>query len=88
MNYQITVTEEQLKLIESACDLLAKIMTGQSGENTRYLPLIYKCNAWNRELHQNIERLTKPVCVGKLETADTLFDIQEEIRNKLAIKIS
>lgn len=87
MNYTITVTDEQLRLIELGCDLLARVMIGQSGDIARYLPLEKNTAIW--DMVKQIEAVTKPACgleqnasfgVGKFEKADTLFDIVETLR--------
>lgn len=91
--YQITVSATQAKAIETACDLLARIMIGQSHEIARHLPLseFQKKGEW--ELGRAIEALTKPMCnlqmnssygVGFSEQADLLIDLVEVIRHKLA----
>ena len=89
--YQLTISATQAKSIESACDLLARIMIGQSAEIARHLPLTDKANQW--ELGRAIEAMTKPCCnlqmnssygVGFSEQADLLIDLVEVIRHKLA----
>lgn len=89
--YQITVSETQAKAIEAACDLLARIMIGQSAEIARHLPLTDKANEW--DLGRAIEAMTKPACnlqmnssygVGFSDKADLLIDLVEVIRHKLA----
>ena len=91
--YQITVSETQAKAIETACDLLARIMIGQSAEIVRHLPLDkhHQINTW--DLGRAIEAITKPPCnlemnasygVGWSEKSDVLFDLVEVIRHKRA----
>jgi len=89
--YQITVSATQAKAIETACDLLARIMIGQSHEVARHLPLTDPVEQWH--VGRAIEAITKPACglvmnesfgVGYCEQADVLFDLSEVIRHKLA----
>lgn len=91
--YQITVSETQAKAIEAACDLMARIMIGQSHEIVRHLPLDkhHQPNTW--DLGRSIEAITKPACnlllnssygVGYSEKADLLFDLVEVLRHKFA----
>lgn len=89
--YQITVSETQAQAIETACDLLARIMIGQSHEIARHLPLTDKADQW--DIGRAIEAITKPACglqmnssygVGRFDEADLLIDLVEVIRHKLA----
>lgn len=89
--YQITVSATQAKAIETACDLLARIMIGQSHEVARHLPLTDPVEQWH--VGRAIEAITKPACnlllnssygVGYSEKADLLFDLVEVLRHKFA----
>jgi hypothetical protein len=91
--YQLTVSETQAKAIEAACDLMARIMIGQSAEIVRHLPLDKAHKVYTWDMGRAIEAITKPPCnlemnasygVGYSEKADMLIDLVEVLRHKLA----
>ncbi len=91
--YNLTITEDQARALQKACEFLARIKIGQVAEVVDHLPLI-SGNINNRcDMIDGLEFLLKPMCglgknssygVGKFEDADILFDLYEVIRHRLS----
>jgi hypothetical protein len=89
--YKLTVNETQLQAIQDACELMARVMIGQSNEIAQYLPLTNPMERW--QVSRALNAVTKPLCglapnasygVGSFEKADVLFDIMEVLRHQVA----
>ena len=93
--YVVELTDTQLKLISDACEICARLKLGQIGPALIKLELK---NMKGRvitdyEFGKSVESLIKPMMgleadtvwgVGYSEQTDSLFDIHESIRHRLA----
>ncbi len=93
--YVIELTDVQLKLISDACEICAKLKLGQIGPALTKLELknIQGRVISDYDFGKSVESLIKPIMglkydsawgVGYSEYTDSLFDIHEAIRHRLA----
>ncbi len=93
--YRLEVTEAQLRAIELACEVCARIKIGQPGMALAMLGITNGDgqNAMNYDLEQWVDTGIKPAMglamnasfgVGKFVDADNLFDLHETIRHRLS----
>ena len=93
--YRLEVTEAQLRAIELACEVCARIKFGQPGMALAMLGITNGegQNAMNYDLEQWVDTGIKPAMglamnasfgVGKFVDADNLFDLHETIRHRLS----
>jgi hypothetical protein len=92
--YTLTVTEDQARAIQKACEFLARVRIGQVTEILTHLP--FDKEHWiidKFKFSDQLNEMFKPSCglsenssygVGTFEDADILFDIYEVIRHRLA----
>ena len=93
--YRLEVTEAQLRALDLACEVCARIKIGQPGMALAMLGITNGDgqNAMNYDLEQWVDTGIKPAMglamnasfgVGKFVDADNLFDLHETIRHRLS----
>lgn len=94
-NYYIELTEKQLRALNLACEVCARIKIGQVGQALNMLALTNSDSKiiGGVEFQRQIDAIVKPLMgltrdasfgVGKFPDADLLFDLHEVFRHRLA----
>lgn len=93
-HYVVLFSREQLQGVQLALEVLARLQIGQIGPALdEMLNNSDKSRCFDYEIQDKIERLIKPYLdlernqswgVGKFKSTDTLWDMYEVIRNRMA----